>query len=66
MQNSCPRSSVVEHFFGKEEVKGPILFVGLESNQLKSTKHKGTLRKYGSFFVFRLVSADFRRFAART
>jgi hypothetical protein len=23
-----PRSSVVEHFFGKEEVKGPIPFVG--------------------------------------
>ena len=26
-----PRSSVVEHFFGKEEVKGPIPFVGLNS-----------------------------------
>ena len=25
---ACPRSSVVEHFFGKEEVKGPIPFVG--------------------------------------
>ena len=25
-----PRSSVVEHFFGKEEVKGPIPFVGFQ------------------------------------
>ena len=25
---SCPRSSVVEHFFGKEEVEGPIPSVG--------------------------------------
>ena len=29
-----PRSSVVEHFFGKEEVKGPIPFVGFYSRSL--------------------------------
>ena len=34
----CPRSSVVEHFFGKEEVKGPIPFVGSRNNKAKNKR----------------------------
>ncbi len=29
LPQNCPRSSVAEHFFGKEEVTGPIPVVGL-------------------------------------
>ena len=28
LRSKCPRSSVVEHFFGKEEVMGPIPIEG--------------------------------------
>ena len=33
----CPRSSVAEHFFGKEEVMGPIPIVGSQRHPLGAT-----------------------------